>query len=88
MKRYYFNIYNDDITFDDEGALLADDHAARAHTVRAVRGLASETVLLGHFIGYHRVEYVDSAQKVIGSVRFDEAVVVTLKVEACSVSHI
>lgn len=79
MQRYYFNIYNDDITLDDEGALLADDHAARAHAVKAVRGLASETVLLGHFVGCHRVEYVDAGQNVVGIVRFDDGVVVALE---------
>lgn len=88
MQRFYFNIYNDDIMLDDEGSLLADDHAARAHTVKAVRGPAAETVLLGHFVGCRRVEYVDAAQNVIGTVRFDEAVVVTYEKEACSVSHI
>jgi hypothetical protein len=77
MKRYYFNIYNDDITLDDEGALLADAHAARAHAVKSVRSLAAETVLLGHFVGNHRIEFVDSDQNIIGEVRFDEAVVVT-----------
>lgn len=75
MKRYYFNVYNDDITLDDEGALLADDHAARAHAVKAVRSLASETVLLGHFTGSDRVEFVDADQNIIGQVRFDEAIV-------------
>lgn len=74
MPLYYFNIYNDDITLDDEGAELADDHAARAYTVKAVRALAAETALHGHLIGHHRVEYVDADQKVIGAVRFDEAV--------------
>lgn len=78
MPRYYFNIYNDDITLDDEGAMLADDHAARAYTIKAVRELAAETCRLGHLIGFHRVEYVDSAQTVIGKVRFDEAVIITL----------
>lgn len=78
MKRYFFNIYNDDTTLDDEGALLADEHAARAHAVKAVRSLASETVLLGHFFGSHRVEFVDLHQNKIGKVRFDEAVVVSI----------
>jgi len=74
MPLYYFNIYNDDITIDDEGANLADEHAARAYAVKAVRSLASETVMHGHLIGHHRVEIVDSKQNPIGEVRFDEAV--------------
>lgn len=74
MPLYYFNIYNDDVTLDEEGADLADEHAARAYAVKAVRELAAETALHGHLVGHHRVEYVDAGQNVLGEVRFDEAV--------------
>ena len=74
MPRYYFNIYNDDITLDYEGAVLADEHAARAYAVVAVRALAAETTQHGHLVRHHRVEYVDAAQNPLGEVRFDEAV--------------
>ena len=77
MPRYYFNIYNDDITLDEEGVVLADEHAARAYTVKAVRELAAETALHGHLVGHHRVEYVDASQNPLGEVRFDEAVEIT-----------
>ncbi len=86
MKRYYFNIYNDDITLDDEGALLADDHAARAHAVKSARSLAAETVLLGHFTGSDRIEFVDTDQHIIGQVRFDEAVIIAVEANGISVS--
>lgn len=74
MPLYYFNVYNDDISIDPEGAFLADTHAARAYAVKAVRGLASHTVLSGHLTVSHRVEIVDAEQNPIESVRFDEAV--------------
>lgn len=74
MPLYYFNIYNDDVTMDPEGAELADDHAARAYAVKAVRALASETVRQGHLAAHHRVEVVDENQKLIDTVRFDEGV--------------
>ena len=74
MPLYYFNIYNDDVTLDEEGAELADEHAARAYAVKAVRELAAETALHGHLVGHHRVEYVDASQNPVGEVRFDEAV--------------
>lgn len=77
MPLYYFNIYNDDITLDEEGVELADEHAARAFAVKAVRELAAETTLHGHLIGHHRVEYVDAKQSRLGEVRFDEAVEIT-----------
>jgi hypothetical protein len=74
MPLYYFNVYNDDTTIDDEGVELADAHAARAYAVKATRALAAETVLHGHLAGHHRVEYVDANQNPIGEVRFDDAV--------------
>lgn len=77
MPRYYFNIYNDDMTLDDQGADLADEHAARAHAVKAVRSLAAATVQHGHLVGHHRVEFVDENQNPLGEVRFDEAVEIT-----------
>lgn len=80
MPLYYFNIYNDDITLDEEGIDLADEHAARAYAVKAVRSLAAETVLHGHFMGHHRVEYVDAGQNPLGEVRFDQAVEVTSQI--------
>lgn len=74
MPLYYFQIFNDDITLDDEGAELADDEAARAHAVKAARALASETVLDGHLTGSHRIDIVDAGRTAVSSVRFDEAV--------------
>ena len=73
MPLYYFNIDNDDDTLDDDGAELADEHAARAYAVKATRELAGETARHGHLVGHHRVEYVDADQKLLGTVRFDEA---------------
>jgi hypothetical protein len=74
VPRYYFNVYNDDVTMDPEGAERADGHAARACAVKAVRSLAAETVLHGHFAAHHRVEVVDENRKLIDTVRFDEGV--------------
>jgi len=74
MPLYYFNVYNDDVTIDPEGAELADPHAARAYAVKAARALASETVLHGHLVGSHRIEIVDAHQKPVDIVRFGDAV--------------
>jgi hypothetical protein len=77
MPLYYFNVYNDDVTLDYEGAELADDHAARAFAIRAARAMAAETVSHGHLIGHHRIEIVDKDQKLIDTVRFDEAIAIS-----------
>jgi hypothetical protein len=74
MPLYYFNVYNDDITLDYEGADLADAHAARAYAVKAARSLAADTALHGHLVGHHRIEIVDQDQAPVAIVRFDEAV--------------
>tara|TARA_R110002072_G_scaffold162846_3_gene315118 strand:- start:2306 stop:2542 length:237 start_codon:yes stop_codon:yes gene_type:complete len=74
MPHYYFNVYNDDITMDDEGAELADLTAARARAVKEARALAADTVLRGHFVAHHRIDIVDEQRNPVGSVRFDEAV--------------
>lgn len=77
MRRYFFNVYNDDITLDPEGAELADDTAARAQAVIEARALAADTVGRGHFVGSHYIEIVDADRNPIGSVRFDEAVAIS-----------
>ena len=74
MALYYFNLFNDVITMDDEGVELADDEAARAHAVKEAREMAADTVLHGHLTCSHRIEFVDEARKPVGNVRFDEAV--------------
>ena len=74
MPLYYFNLFNDDVTMDDEGINLADDEAARAHATKEARVMAADTVLHGHLTGSHRIEFVDEAREPVGVVRFDEAV--------------
>jgi hypothetical protein len=71
---YYFNIYNDDVTLDDEGAELPDAEAAAAHGIREVRALAADTASRGHLTRSHRVEIVDHDRVLIDTIRFDDAV--------------
>ena len=74
MPRYYFDIYNDVVTKDEEGLDLPDDEAAMARAVFEVRELAAESVRRGHLVGSHRVEVLDRDRNCMGVVRFDEAV--------------
>ena len=74
MPRYYFNLYDDEVTIDQEGREFADEHGARAHAVREARVLAADSVSRGHFTASDRIEIVDEDRKVVGNVRFDEAV--------------
>ena len=74
MALYYFHLFNDDVTMDDEGVELADDEAARAHAVKEARHMAADTVLHGHFTPSHRIDFVNEKRELVGSMRFDEAV--------------
>jgi hypothetical protein len=74
MPTYYFNVHNDEDTFDDEGKDLANLDAAITHGIAGARSLAADTVLRGHLIGHHRVEIVDDEGNLLHTVRFDEAV--------------
>ena len=74
MALFYFDVYNDDVTLDDEGAEFADEQAARAHAVKEARVLAADTVLHGHLVRHHRVDIRDENRRTIDSVSFEEAV--------------
>lgn len=74
MPLYFFNIYNDDVTLDDEGADLADDQAARAHAIKAARSLAAETASKGHLALDHRIEIENADHQAVATVQFGEAV--------------
>lgn len=71
---YYFNLYNDAVTMDEEGVQLADDDAALAHAVKEARTMAADSVSKGHLTVSHRIDFVDEKRNPVGSVRFDEAV--------------
>ncbi len=74
MPLYYFNIYNDDVRLDDEGAELANAEAAIAYGVMETRALAAQTVMNGHLTRSHHVEIVDRDRVAIDTIRFDDAV--------------
>jgi hypothetical protein len=74
MPLYYFDVYNDDVTLDDEGAELVDHEAAMARGVKEARMLAADTVSKGHLTRHHRIEVRNKQREGVGSIRFDEAV--------------
>jgi Mg/Co/Ni transporter MgtE len=74
MPLYYFSLFNDDVTMDDEGVELADVDAARSHALKEARVMAANSVRHGHLITSHRIEVVDEDRRLVGTVRVDEAV--------------
>jgi hypothetical protein len=56
MPHYYFNIYNDETTLDEEGRELPDLAAARELALDSARDLVCESVHKGHLNLDHRME--------------------------------
>jgi hypothetical protein len=74
MPRYYFCIFDDDVTLDEEGAEFADVHAAIAYAIKQARVLAAQTVLNGHLTLSDRIEITDQDHEVIETVLFGDGV--------------
>ena len=77
MARYYFNVYNDEITLDDEGAEFDNAEAALRRAADEARNFAAESVKsLGHLVLHHRVEVEDEGRNKIGVVYFRDVVAI------------
>jgi hypothetical protein len=77
MPRYFFHIYNDLVTHDQEGQELADADAAVREAHRGARSLAAEQVLRSaRLVLHHFIEVEDSKGAVIAKVTFRDAVAV------------
>jgi hypothetical protein len=76
MPRYYFHLYNDVISMDDEGLDLPDLAAARANGIKEAREMMLETVAEGRINFSHRIDIADESGAVVDSVTFGEAVAV------------
>lgn len=77
MQRYFFHIYNDSDTPDEEGLELADASAAIARGTVEARNLAAESITQhGHLILSHRIEIVDETGTTVAVVRFGDAVTI------------
>ena len=75
MARYFFHVFNDEKTHDDEGAEFASLEAAQAHAVLSARHLAAESIVhCGHLVLHHRIEIENDAGAHVGTVQFRDAV--------------
>jgi hypothetical protein len=73
MPLYYFHVFNDDITIDEEGRECADMDEARTHAIEGARELACESIKQGHLNLDHRIEIVNDAGAREMTVTFREA---------------
>ena len=76
MPRYFFHVFNDDDTVDEEGAELPDLAVACERARAEVRILAAESVVAhGHLIRDHRID-IECGGEIVASIRFRDAVAV------------
>jgi hypothetical protein len=73
MPLFYFNVYNDDITIDEEGCELPGFAAARELALDSARDLVCESVHRGHLNLDHRIEVLDAAGEVVLVLTFRDA---------------
>lgn len=77
MPRYYFNVYNDEITIDEEGSECADSVAARQHAIMSAREIACENIrATGGFCRADHIVIMDKDKNEIARVQFGDAITV------------
>lgn len=74
MPRFYFHLYDDDVTFDREGRELPNVAAAQEEAIKNAREIACEEVVHGHLGLNHRIEVTDSNDAPVVVVMFKEAI--------------
>jgi hypothetical protein len=76
MPRFYFHLYDDIQTLDEEGRAYPAFEAALTAAFVAARALAAEQVAReGRVVASHRIDLADERQRVLDSVYFGDAVV-------------
>jgi hypothetical protein len=74
VPRYFFNIYDDIVAEDEEGAELPNAEAARLQALIGARDLIAEQVKHGYMVRSHWIEVVNEQREVVLTLTFGEAV--------------
>lgn len=74
MRRYYFHLYNDETSVDEEGTELPNEAVALQKAADQARSMAAQSVLHGHLVLHHRIEVVDDKGAKVGTVHFGNVV--------------
>ena len=77
MARFYFHLYNDIVSKDEEGRELPDVDTARHDAQEDARNMAAESVREGELNLDHYVEVADDTGETLFRVTFGEVVKVT-----------
>jgi hypothetical protein len=73
MPRYFFHVFNDDVTIDEEGQDFTDQALAHARALREARELMAETVRTGRIVLSHRIAVDDAEGRRLFEVTFGDA---------------
>ena len=74
MSRFFFHLYDDVVSIDEEGSELPDVAAARQRALKNARAIACQEVLEGHLNLTHRIEVEDEKGRPVLVLPFQEAV--------------
>ena len=74
MPRYFFDLYNDMISEDEEGLELENVVAARAKAIEYAKGMAADEVSHGGLNLTHFITVRDEDREPLFVVRFEEVV--------------
>jgi hypothetical protein len=74
MPRYYFHLFNDITSLDEEGSELPTDAAAKQPAESNAREMAAESVREGHLVLSHWIEVGNEVGEKIATVRFRDVI--------------
>jgi hypothetical protein len=76
VPRYFFHLYDDVITHDEEGVELPNEAAARLQALNGARDIIASQVRHGYFVRSHWIDVLDGEGQLVLKVTFGEAVAV------------
>jgi hypothetical protein len=76
MARYYFHLFNDVTSIDQEGAELRDLPQAMERATTLARDMAAQSVQEGRLTLHHRIDVSDEGGTTVGTVHFRDAVLI------------
>jgi hypothetical protein len=76
MPRFFFHLYDDIVSIDEDGRELADIKAARDVAVGEAREMMTETILAGRINFSHHIDVADETGALVATVVFRDAVTV------------
>lgn len=76
MPRYYFHLFNDETSIDEEGQVLSNDSVALQHGQESARAMAADSVSRGHLVLDHRIQVQNEAHETVATVYFRDVVTI------------